>query len=146
PPAAGVMPSASGPPNRVSDAGLSMLLLVVVRNMTARCTCSGSAAGDRLQVERSDCGETVAWLDGCWVRQPRPSAGAPPSTLIYYTNQAFYGCQIRNRLRPARSDPTASCTIFSSQYTSKPTRPRPERLAIRGACPLSLFLRVRFRV
>jgi len=35
-------------------------------DMTVCCTCSWSAAGARLLVERSECGETVGWLDGCW--------------------------------------------------------------------------------
>jgi hypothetical protein len=40
--------------NCMSDAGLSILQPMVVRYMTACCTCCGSAAGARLLVERSE--------------------------------------------------------------------------------------------
>jgi hypothetical protein len=46
------------PLNHASDASLRILQLMVVRYVTARCTCSGSAAGFLLQVERREFGQT----------------------------------------------------------------------------------------
>ena len=93
-----------GPLNRAFDAGLQSLRPAVVREMTARCTCSGSAAGARLQVARPECGRTGP--SGTVARAPAPAVSpgphqpsapplagdahqAPRSALIYYDNRAI---------------------------------------------------------